>query len=136
MITVIEPEHMQVADLRREQKQVTILVKEVYAMHRAGVTPRKFDIPDKYTLGERHDVFFYDKLSWLTTHYASIHAELKRRDLCVNEAKALDVAEKLLVLSSTGWGGVDYVPAPDDVYLSWAYLLGKCKLPEVLSELS
>lgn len=65
----------------RELPRIYRLVKDRVAK---GQTPSDINVPDNYTLGTGHVLFFFNKLEWVTERYKQLCLEMHKRGYAVN----------------------------------------------------
>lgn len=97
---------------RHAQAEYREIVRPFALVRRAqqnGVSPynlrARYKIPEDYTLGTGHVVFFYDKLQYLLNRYKQLQAELTKRKFELNPVPEEALKEGIRPC----WFG-DYIP--------------------------
>lgn len=74
-------------------------------------------VPDEYTLGTGHMMFFADKLEWLNRRYEAICTELREKHFYALNPRMLR-AEFGARIPQSFWRGLDYEPSPVAIALN------------------
>lgn len=108
-VNVVQPESLTNKHLLAEIHEITRVPSLVRKAQEKYPTARawreKTKQPSEYTLGAGHVYFFYDKLEYIATRYASLCNEWRNRGYSVNELSR----EELLGNISRDWKQ-DYTP--------------------------
>lgn len=78
-INLVSPSYLSHKHLVAEYHELPRVFSLVRKSVEKGLTPRDIRIPDTYTRGRGHVVFFYNKLKWLDKRRATIVKEMKLR---------------------------------------------------------
>lgn len=89
-INVVHPSELSNKHLTAENHEITRIFglarKAQYEIH-------KKKIPNEYTLGEGHCLFFIDKLKYITERYNSLCAEMTSRGYACNRILQVDLEQ-------------------------------------------
>ena len=105
-INVIHPEHLLDQHLFAEYRELP----RIFGYARRALARGHVAIPARYTLGEGHMRFFYDKTAWLVQRHATIVAELLKRGRKLTQTEPLTPVE--------GYAPSDWRPSPADVVVN------------------
>lgn len=91
-INVVPVEELTREHLQGEYKEIT----RVFALARKAqfdVIKGKRKLPEKYTLGTGHVLFFYDKLEFICNRYESLVSEMQKRGYSPNPIARADLLQ-------------------------------------------
>ena len=105
-INVIHPEYLLDQHLFAEYRELP----RIFEYARRALARGRVTIPERYTLGEGHMRFFYNKTAWLVQRHATIVAELLKRGYTPKQTDPLTPVE--------GYAPSDWRPSPADVVVN------------------
>jgi len=111
-INLVPPSELRARHLAAEHYELPGVFRLVYGRQLKGYTPSNCDIPPTYRLGKGHQMFFYDKLGFLTSRHIALTVEMRHRGYSASYDLP-PVATMIL----PHWFG-DYVPTPEAIALS------------------
>lgn len=120
-INVVPVDELPRPMLSGENKEIT----RVFGLARKAqfdIIKGKRKLPEKYTMGEGHVVFFYDKLKFIADRYESIVEEMRRRGYHPNP---IPREELLAGISPKLYN--DYVPTEEAIAISRARIQERLK---------
>lgn len=97
--------------LGAEYRELPRIYGLVLAAQMRGVRPGAFTAPPKYTLGQGHCLFFYNKLMWLNERYSKLVQECRLR------GRAVNFSDPPLNVLDPGWFGY-WLPTDEDVAIN------------------
>lgn len=111
-INVVPVEELTNKHLQGEYHEITRVFGFVRKAQERGINKynfkQKLKVPDEYTLGTGHVLFFYNKLHYILTRYTSLCVEMGRRGYNVSPIALAALTEGL----RQEWFG-DYTPTQD-----------------------
>lgn len=93
------------------------------------------NIPLRYVLNDNHETFFFNKLKFLWKRRAELYHEMVRRGMRPDPKVFKSLQRKLKNEVGGSIHFNDYHPHPNEIYLNFARLCGRSKLPSVIDEL-
>lgn len=134
-INTVHPSHLSNKHLQAEYKEITRIGTNVLELYSKGKTLADVDIPENFKLNKGHMKFFYNKMAWIYERYIALHIELAKRKVNVDHKLHVTITKNWLRnVPNECWN--NWVPSPEDHYLSMARLCKRSKMENVLDELT
>lgn len=116
-INVVPVQELTNKHLQGEYHEITRVFGLVRKAQERGINKynikQKLSIPDEYTLGTGHVLFFYDKLQYILTRYTCLCIEMGRRGYNINPVGLHYLTDGL----RQEWFG-DYSPTEQAMYIN------------------